>query len=168
MPATGRAQLHICGRNSLSAFAAAKTGHAEIATMMAKSSASMVNSRVFSRTRLDRVSSRNNWRFLIADLCARVCLIIVRFTGIAVITGPLVKAETLRVRLRIVKRRLRLSNEMFGMMRFEAVVVGRLCQTPRRLTETPYNFTYSPRFALAVLNRSSGLLRVRSGRASGN
>ncbi len=36
MPATARAQVYTCWRNSLSAFAAANTGHAEIATMMAK------------------------------------------------------------------------------------------------------------------------------------
>src|SRR4029077_5775435 len=87
MPATARAQVHTCGRNSLSAFAAAKTGHAEIATMMAKSSASMGNTTVLSPARYDRESSRSELR--VAELLARVLLTFVRFTVIAVMTGPI-------------------------------------------------------------------------------
>jgi hypothetical protein len=48
MPTTGCAQPGACSRNLLSAFATAKTGHAEIATIMAKSSASTANSRLLS------------------------------------------------------------------------------------------------------------------------
>ena len=55
--------------------------------MMAKSSASMVNSTVLSPARQDRESSRSDWR--VADLWARVRLMIVRFTIIAVMTGPI-------------------------------------------------------------------------------
>ena len=50
----------------------------------------------------------------------------------------------------------------------ETVLVGRLCQTPRRLAETPYNSSCLPRTASDALNRSSVLLCVRSRRASGN
>jgi hypothetical protein len=42
------AQLALRCKNWFSASAAAKTGHAEIATMMAKSSASITNSQFFS------------------------------------------------------------------------------------------------------------------------
>ena len=55
--------------------------------MMAKSSASMVNSTVLSPARKDRESSRSDWR--VADLWAGVRLTIVRFTVIAVMTGPI-------------------------------------------------------------------------------
>jgi hypothetical protein len=48
MPAAADTQLGVRWRNSFSASAAAKIGQAEIATMMAKSSASMTNSQVFS------------------------------------------------------------------------------------------------------------------------
>jgi hypothetical protein len=54
--------------------------------MMAKSSASM-NSTVLSPARKDRESSRSDWR--IADLWSRIRLTIVRFTVIAVMTGPI-------------------------------------------------------------------------------
>jgi hypothetical protein len=45
---TMHAQTGMCCKNSLSAPAAAKTGHAEVATMIAKSSASIANSTPFS------------------------------------------------------------------------------------------------------------------------
>jgi hypothetical protein len=46
-----KTQAGVRWTNSLSALATAKTGHAEIAAIMAKSSASIANSRVFSRMR---------------------------------------------------------------------------------------------------------------------
>ena len=55
--------------------------------MMAKSSASMVNSTVLSPARKDRESSRSDWR--VAGLWSRVRLTIVRFTVIVVMTGPI-------------------------------------------------------------------------------
>ena len=55
--------------------------------MMAKSSASMVNSTVLSPARKDRESSRSDWR--VASLWSRIRLTIVRFTLIAVMTGPI-------------------------------------------------------------------------------
>src|SRR5438045_1913491 len=55
------------------------------------------------------------------------------------------KAEARRVRLRIVKTRSRLSDkECSACLRVEMHCVGRSWQTPRLLTETPYNSNYSP------------------------
>ena len=53
--------------------------------MMAKSSASMVNTTVLSPARYDRESSRSDLR--VAELLARVLLTFVRFTVMAVMTG---------------------------------------------------------------------------------
>jgi hypothetical protein len=55
--------------------------------MMAKSNASMVNTTVLSPARYDRESSRSDLR--VAELLARVLLTFVRFTVIAVMTGPI-------------------------------------------------------------------------------
>jgi len=100
------------------------------------------------------------------------------------------KAEARRVRLRIVKTRLRLSNERCSApWRIEtrccrAFVpnaaashrmepagerhrrVARRMSSLARANQTPYNFNHSPRFASAAQSRSSKLLTVRSRDAS--
>ena len=95
---------------------------------------------------------------------------IVRFTVIAVITGP-IKQKCAASGYELLKRDDDLETAGGSIEEIEAlerVVVGRLCQTPRRLQMTPYNSNLLTKFASAVLNRSSELLRVRSRRASGN
>jgi len=57
---------------------------------------------------------------------------------------------------------------MFGVIEGEMRCVGRLWQTPRILTETPYKSNYSPTFAWGAVSRSAELLRFRSWRGSGN
>ena len=180
MPAAARAQVYTCGRNSLSAFAAAKTGHAEIATMMAKSSASMVNSTVLSPARKDRESSRSDWR--VADLWSRVRLTIVRFTVIVAMTGP-IRQKRAASGYELLKGDDGLAtNDVAVIERSNAAAshrmepagaerhrrAGRRPSEWERVCQTPYNFNCSPRSASAVPNRSSELLCVRSRRASGN
>ena len=79
-----RAQAGVRWRSSLSAFIASEIGHAETATIMAKSSASIANSRVLSLAK-HRARSRIDRR--IADFCTLARLNIVLFTVITFIAA---------------------------------------------------------------------------------
>ena len=84
-------RVQTCWRNSLSAFAAAKTGHADIATIMAKRALRWRTPRFFRRR--DKIWIAREMTGALPIFGREFRLTIVRFTVIAVMTGTPIKQK---------------------------------------------------------------------------